>query len=285
MELAGKAAVVTGGAAGIGLALATALVEKGCSVMIADVEADEAEKAAASLREKGGTVEAAACDVRDYDAVMALADAAWSSFGRVDLVFANAGVMSGSSVIDYRPEHMDWIIDVNIKGVWNTVSIFGRRFRDAGQEAAICMTASEHAIGVPHLGGGIYTATKHAVLGMADVMRQELPENITVSLVFPGITQSKLYDSERNSPTGPTAEKAKEIGARVMAKGMDALVLARRTVEGVANGDFMIMTHPHIVGYAEKRWREISAAIAAVPPFDDSEQYDVARVQKEVLGG
>jgi ABC-type Zn uptake system ZnuABC Zn-binding protein ZnuA len=66
---------------------------------------------------------------------------------------------------------------------------------------------------------------------------------------------------------------------------MDALVLARRTVEGVANGDFMIMTHPHIVGYAEKRWREISAAIAAVPPFDDPEQYDVARVQKEVLGG
>ena len=75
MKLAGKAAVVTGGAAGIGLALATALVEKGCSVMIADVEADEAEKAAASLRENGGVVEATACDVRDYDAVTALADA------------------------------------------------------------------------------------------------------------------------------------------------------------------------------------------------------------------
>ncbi|MFN3231195.1 MAG: SDR family NAD(P)-dependent oxidoreductase [Alphaproteobacteria bacterium] len=285
MTLAGKAAVVTGGASGIGLGIARALVEKDCRVMLADIDGSRLDAAAQTLRDAGGTAETAICDVSDHAAVEALADAAWATFGSVQLVFNNAGVMSTSPIIDADPAEVDWMIDINVKGVWNGCSVFGKRFRDSGEDCVIGITASEHALGVPHLGGGIYTGTKHALLGMADVLRQEVPDNIKVSLVFPGIVQTELYDAQRSSPAGRAPEKVRAFGQRAMSFGMDPLYIGRRVVAGAEDGEFLVMTHPHVVAFAETRWKEVEAAFARAPEVEDPAQYSVERVMQKLRDG
>lgn len=285
MQVRGKAAVVTGGATGIGLGLAEALVEQGCRVMIADIEAEKAKAAAEKLRAKGGTVETAACNVADHASVAALADAAWAAFGNVDLVFNNAGVGANANVIDADPTEVDWIWGVNIKGVWNGCSIFGKRFVEQGTEAAICVTASEHALGVPHLGQGIYTASKHAVLGLSDVLRNELPVHVQVSVVCPGLVHTELHNAGRNGPNGAAPAEALALGAKVMARGMDPLEIGRKTIAGVEKGEFLIMTHPHARTIAEKRWNDIEEAFKRAASVENAAQYDVNTVVAAVLSG
>lgn len=283
MALEGAAAVVTGGGSGIGVGIATALVERGCRVMLADIDTEAAEQAALALRHGGADVRVAFCDVGEHASVEALADRAWAAFGAVQLVFNNAGVMSTAPVIDADPREVHWIIDTNLKGVWNGCSVFGRRFRDQQLPACIAITASEHSLGVPHLGGGIYTASKHAVLGMADVMRQELPEFIKVSLTFPGMVRTRIYEATRSSPIGPAPENVRAFGARAMAYGMDPLDVGRRAVQGAAEGQFMVMTHPHVRAIAERRWQAIDAAFAVAPAIANPEQYEVEAVMAKLM--
>lgn len=281
--LTDTAAVVTGGASGIGAGIARALAERGCRIMLADIDTGAAEEVAASLRERGAEAKVMACDVSDYASVEALADAAWSAFGSVHMIFNNAGVMSSAPVIDADPREVHWIIDTNLKGVWNGCSVFGKRFRAQRLPACIAITASEHSLGVPHLGGGIYTASKHAVLGMADVMRQELPDFITVSLTFPGMVRTRIYEATRSSPIGPAPENVRAFGERAMAYGMDPLEVGRRAVQGVEQGEFMVMTHPHVRAIAEKRWQAVDAAFARAPAIDNPEQYEVEAVMARLV--
>lgn len=285
MRVEGKAAVVTGAASGIGFGIAQALVEKGCRVLLADIELSKAKAAAERLRAMEGKVEAAACDVADYGSVATLADTAWAAFGQVDLLFNNAGVGATANLIDASPEDVDWIMGVNFKGVWNGCSIFGKRFVAQGSEATICTTASEHALGVPHLGQGIYTATKHAVLGLSDVLRGELPAHVQVSVVCPGLVHTELHNAGRNGPNGPAPAEALALGAKVMARGMDPLDIGRKTVAGVEKGEFLIMTHPYARTIAEKRWNDIDEAFKRAPSVENAAQYDVNSVVAAVLSG
>jgi len=281
--LTDTAAVVTGGGSGIGAGIARALAQRGCRIMLADIDINAAEQTAEALRQDGATVRAIACNVSDYTAVEALAEAAWSAFGSVQTIFNNAGVMSSAPVIDADPREVDWIIDTNLKGVWNGCSVFGKRFRAQGKPACVAITASEHSLGVPHLGGGIYTASKHAVLGMADVMRQELPDFISVSLTFPGMVRTRIYEATRSSPIGPAPEKVRAFGERAMAYGMDPLEVGRRAVEGVEQDEFMVMTHPHVRAIAEKRWNAVDAAFGRAPAIDNPGQYEVEAVMARLM--
>ncbi len=283
MILTDTAAVVTGGGSGIDAGIAKALAERGCRIMLADIDINAAEKTAEALRQDGAIARAIACNVSDYASVEALAEAAWSAYGSVQTIFNNAGVMSSAPVIDADPREVDWIIDTNLKGVWNGCSVFGKRFRTQGKPACIAITASEHSLGVPHLGGGIYTASKHAVLGMADVMRQELPDFISVSLTFPGMVRTRIYEATRSSPIGPAPEKVRAFGERAMAYGMDPLEVGRRAVEGVAQGEFMVMTHPHVHAIAEKRWQAVDAAFGRAPAVDNPGQYEVEAVMARLM--
>ncbi|MDX1581691.1 MAG: SDR family NAD(P)-dependent oxidoreductase [Alphaproteobacteria bacterium] len=284
MKISGQAAVVTGAATGIGFAMAELLASRGCKVMLADIEGEKVKAAAESLRGKAYEAEAMACDVSDYSAVQALAEQAEDAFGPIRLVFANAGVMSSAPVIKYDPREVDWMLGVNIKGVWNTCSIFGQKMLKQGSEGALCLTGSEHSLGVPHLGGGIYTATKHAVLGMADVMRAEMPDAVSVHVVCPGVTSTELYDSQRNSPAGPTPEQAKTMGAKVMSWGLAPSYIAQRALDGIEAGEFLIMTHPHVRAIAERRAQDVSAAFDAAPEVENAEQYSVEALMARLRG-
>ncbi|MEE9381629.1 MAG: SDR family NAD(P)-dependent oxidoreductase, partial [Hyphomonadaceae bacterium] len=196
-DFSGKAIVVTGGAAGLGKAFCEDLVTRGARIGVADIEGEKAKAVAAEI---GPSAWGFQVDVSDRGSVEALADEAWTAFGRVDGIFNNAGIGAGRDILRTAEEDLDWVLGVNLKGVWYGCQVFGQRFRDQGGPALIVNTGSEHSLGVPHLRGGAYTASKHAVHGLSDILRREVPEDIQVSLFCPGIVATEIWNSGRNRP-------------------------------------------------------------------------------------
>jgi len=290
MELRDKVAVVTGGASGIGHAIGLALAEKGAHVVVADIERERAESVAKEIAGAGVRSIGLVCDVAREESVEALADAAWKHFGRVDLIFNNAGVSGGTWLLESSAKDLRWLFEVNVFGVWYGCKAFGRRFKEQGTDAWIVNTGSEHSLGMPHIQAGFYTATKHAVLGLSDVLRNELPPHIGVSVLCPGVVKTDFWNASRNRPAehGGPAEptEGSETVKAIMAHGKDALEIGRQAVAGVERGDFYIVTHPHARGYAEKRNDEILAAFDRQAPFREGEErYDVTTIALEVLAG
>lgn len=280
MELSGKRAVVTGAASGIGLAIAEELIGRGAKVLLADVNAALLESVANSI---GGEVIWQSCDVADHAQVEALGRRAATDFGGVDLVFANAGVIASGPLLKMKPAEVDWILSVNIKGVWSTLAVFGEMMKAQPGGGRLCVTGSEHSLGFQHAGAGIYTATKHAVLGMADVLRAELPEAVSVSVFCPGLVATALGAGPRPAGLAPI-QRDSDMSARIQARGMPAADVARRAVDGTLAGEFLTVTHPHAVKAAERRFADISSAFAAQAPYtEESERYDVNRVIAEVV--
>ena len=182
-ELQGKVAVVTGAASGIGRGIAEALVGEGCHVVVADIDEVAARELAEQLTTSEVRVLGRGLDVTDREAVEALADHAWAEFGHVELCVNNAGVFPPMSrVISIDERDARWVLEVNLMGAWFGISAFGRRFVEQGTPAHILNTGSENSLGVAHTGAGFYTASKHALLGLSDVLRYELPDFIGVTI-------------------------------------------------------------------------------------------------------
>ena len=285
MRVERKVAVVTGAASGIGLALAKALSDRGCRLILADVDDDRVQAAA---KEIGGDAFAVECDVSDRSAVEALADAAQARYGDVDVVFNNAGVMpaSGPTATDADPLDLDWVLSVNVVGTWNGCSVFGRRFAARPQPGWIVNTASEHALGMQHAGQAFYTASKHAILGLSDVLRAELPGHVGISVLCPGLVQSQLWDASRHHarPLDADAESFLPFAKAVMDRGMPASEVAHKAIDGVERGDFLIITHASSRPAAERRAAEVSEAFDAQAPYDEGwQRYDVNTVIQAVL--
>ncbi|MGE0387731.1 MAG: SDR family NAD(P)-dependent oxidoreductase [Gammaproteobacteria bacterium] len=274
----GKGVVVTGAASGIGLGIARAFADAGARVMIADIDADGARAAAGQLQSRGAQAIAAGCDVADRAAVEALADRAWSELGRVDVIVNNAGTIARPGrLIDASPDDFRWLLDVNLIGVWNGCSVFGRRFVDQGSPAHIVNTGSEHSLIPAHPGAGFYTATKHGVLAISDILRLELPEFIGVSILCPGIVRTNLGAGPARRPErygGPVAGAGGAIDI-----GLDPDDVGRRVLAAVERGDFYIVTHSHVRQYVEQRYREILDAFdRQAPHAPGDEAYDMRRV-------
>lgn len=280
MDFTNKRAVVTGAASGIGRAIAQELATRGTRVLAADVDEAGLAQTRALLGEAG---EAMRCDVSDHAQVEALGERAADRFGGVDLAFANAGVIAGGNLLSMSPAEVDWILGVNVRGVWSTASVFGRMMLSQPEGGRLCITGSEHSLGFQHGGAGIYTASKHAVLGMADVLRAELPATVTVSVFCPGLVGTALGSGPRPRHLPPVRGNP-ELSAKIQSRGMSAQDVAARAVDGVARGDFLIVTHPHAIRAAERRYEEIGSAFAAQAPWrEGAERYDVNRVLAEVM--
>ncbi len=273
MNLDQYGAVVTGAASGIGRAIAAEIVARGGRVVVADI--DE-ERAAAAARDIGAGAFACRCDVTDTASIHALVDASEQLVGPVGLLFANAGVSVGGALIDAKPEEFDFVYAVNVRGVWQTSAAFARRMVDRGIAGRLCLTGSEHSIGLQHSGLGFYTASKHAVLGLADVLRAELPNEIGVSILCPGIVATELNRSKRNSSLPADDAATLAFGDLVMSMGKPAAEIGRRAVDGVLAGEFFIPTHAHSVRPAEKRWEEVRDAWTRLAPWHEgAEAYEM----------
>ena len=284
-DLRDRAAVVTGAGGGIGLGIARALAGAGVDVVVADIEADAAEAAARDLASTGVRTLACSCDVSDRSDVEALAERAWAAFGRIDILVNNAGVFPPiARLVDALEQDVRWVLDVNVMGVWNGCSVFGRRFVDQGSPAHIVNTGSENSLGMAHTGAAAYTASKHAVLGLSDVLRHELPDHIGVSIVCPGMVATRLGTAARNRPArfgGPL----EPVGPPGPALGLDPDEVGRLTVEGVRRGDFYIVTHPPVREIVQERCAEILGAFDAhAPRFDGDDRLDTRAIMRRTRG-
>ncbi len=186
-DIAGKAAVVTGGGSGIGMGLAKELGRHGARVAVADIQLAKAEVVAAAICQAGGEAMAIACDVTERASINAMRDAAIAALGPVSLVFANAGATSFTPLVDMTDADVDWIVQVNLMGVMNTTRAFLPGMIAAGG-GHICATSSMAGL----LPGWMpvhvpYSAAKMGIIGMMMNLAIELrPHNVFTTIYCPG---------------------------------------------------------------------------------------------------
>ena len=146
------------------------------------------------------------------------------------------------------------------------------------------MTASEHSLGLQHSGAGIYTASKQAVLALADVLRDELPEKVGISVFCPGIVATGLGDAVRPAHLKQPHDRQRAVARAVKAHGMTAESVARAAIEGTLRDDFLIVTHPHSFRAAERRFAQVEAGFAEQAPWtEEAKRFDVNRIVAQVL--
>jgi NAD(P)-dependent dehydrogenase (short-subunit alcohol dehydrogenase family) len=185
MQLAGKRAVVTGAATGIGRAVALRLAGEGAAIAIADINVDGAHEARRAIEAGGGVAHAIPTDVADPHAVRNLMDTAAARLGGIDVVVNNAGIVRCGAVADYDERDWDLTLNVNAKSVFLGVKYALPHLRWAGG-GSIVNTASIAALrGGP--GTTAYAASKGAVVSMTRQLANELaPEGIRVNCICPG---------------------------------------------------------------------------------------------------
>lgn len=282
----GRLVVVTGAGNGIGAALAAEAARRdAAAVAVADIDVDAAEQVASDIRSGGAHAVGVHCDVTDAQALDRLAGEMCTSYGSPGLVCANAGVAAaGGPLLEGEPRDARWVLEVNFFGVLTTLRSFGRSMAAAHEPGWLLATGSEHSLGLPHAGAGAYTASKHAVLGLCEVMRAELPGHVGISVLCPGLTSSRLWASGSSRPSefgGPT--EPQPISQAVIERGMAAEVVAQRALDGVAAGHFVIPTHYNARDYADARADEVAAAFDRLAAHDTS-SWDVGEVAAAVLG-
>lgn len=192
-DLSGRTAIVTGGATGIGAAIVRALARAGVRVAILDLDRDRAAALAGELDSKAVAL---AVDVRSRESVEAAMAEAFATLGKLDLLFANAGVSTMRKAVDLTDEEWDFNFAVNARGVFLTNQVVCRRWLADGSKGAIVNTASLAAkVGAPLLAH--YSASKFAVFGWTQALAREMaPHGIRVNAVCPGFVRTSMQERE-----------------------------------------------------------------------------------------
>jgi len=286
VKIDGRVVAVTGAGSGIGAALAEeAAARNAAAVAVIDVDADAAKAIADKIAAGGVPAAAFTCDVADVDAVERVASEVVAAFGTPGLVCANAGVSpEPAPLFDAEPDNLAWALSVNVVGTWATLRAFGRLMAAEPAPGWLLVTASEHALGVPFPGAGFYTASKHAVLGMTDVLRRELPEHLGISTMVPGLAATGLWRSGTLRPDGlggPLPES--DMARALFSRGMDAGAVAATALDGVAAERFLVATHGHAKSYSDAREADVAEAFAALSAAGGADvSYDVMAIIAEL---
>lgn len=265
-DLRGKTAFITGGASGLGLAMAEAFGHEGMNIMIADIEAGVAQEKVEALRAKQIKADWVKVDVTSRDSLRNGALATIAKFGKVHLVANNAGVGAGGAFGEVPEGDWDWVIDVNLKGVVYGMEVFAPLMEGHGEGGHFVNTASMAGHISP---GGMepYCATKFAVVAMSEGWQQQLaPKSIGVSVLCPGLVSTNIYAGRRNrqndayGETGkPVDQAALEQQRQWMAGGIDPLIVGQRVVEGVKDDDMYIFSHVEYESVVRDRYERVMA--------------------------
>lgn len=235
-----KTAIITGGASGIGRALAKELAGRGVHVVIADRQAELARDVAAEIRERGGSARAHELDVRDAEQVREVVEATFDETGRLDYLFNNAGIGVAAEMCDYDLADWDDVIDVNLRGVAYGIHAAYPRMIDQGF-GHIINTASVAGF-VPTPIQGSYTATKHAVVGLSKTLRIEARKyGVRVSALCPGAIRTPILEGGRYGRVKIGLDPA-ELAARIeRLRPMEPALLAPRVLRAVERNRAVII--------------------------------------------
>lgn len=243
-DFSGKVAVITGGAGGIGRALGRAVEAAGGTAMLADL---------------AGGDDVFACDVTDPASVEALAEAAWARFGRVDLVINNAGIGGGGKRMPETPlADARRIMEVNFWGVWHGCAVFAPRLAAQSHDSAIYNVASENALFCAVKRSAAYIASKHAVLGLTESLREDLPPHVHAGTIIPGWVG-----------TGINPESIRD-------QAMDADRFAAIVLPQIAAKEQFVVSHAYNPVRMHERVAALDAAFARYAPrYEGDDEYDV----------
>lgn len=264
----GKTAVITGGASGMGLAMAESFARVGMNIVLADVEAGALKIAAERIEALGVSALAVQADVSDEADMDHLGEVVREGFGTPEIVCLNAGVAGGGG-----PTHLlstkdwKWAIDVNLYGIIHGLRVFlgGMREADAGH---IVITAS--VAGLTSFPGSIpYNATKHAAVTIAEGLFSELAEagsGVAVHCLCPGVVSTNIHKSERNRPKelqnakegeGPLSPEYENFMEQLYGTAKQPEEVAELVFEAIVNGRFWIQTDGYYREVIKARHRAI----------------------------
>jgi NAD(P)-dependent dehydrogenase (short-subunit alcohol dehydrogenase family) len=284
-DLQGKVAVITGGASGIGRAVALAAAGEGMKVVIADIEEGALKDAEHELTGQGAEAIAVLTDVADQASVHELRDRALQRFGAVHLVHNNAGVGGGGPLWEVPEHDWRWTLGVNLWGVIHGVTTFVPLLIEQGEGHVVNTASIAGLTTAPFLGP--YSASKQAVVAISETLYKDLQmagvSGVGVSVLCPGFVQTRIADSGRNRPDwAPAREVEVEVevvvdvevdgegkgdgevqGAvraaiqRMVDAGIPASVVAERVLDAVRNDTFYILTHPELHVAIQTRFEDI----------------------------
>ena len=255
-DLATRTAVVTGAAAGIGLAIAERCVKEGMKVVLADINQEVLDAQVRRLAAQGHEVCARVTDVTSQASVQALADFATATYGDIHMVCNNAGIGGGAA--DDRPlweaslSDWKWVMDINVWGVIHGIRAFVPLLQCHGQPAHIVNTASKAAL---LCGTSLYSTTKHAVLALTEALHAQLllsSPQVGATVLCPGAVNTDLLRNSqriRPAPADPVKDPAganefmhdyRSTVQTRMAAGQSPAEIADLLIEGLRKGDFYI---------------------------------------------
>jgi NAD(P)-dependent dehydrogenase (short-subunit alcohol dehydrogenase family) len=273
-DLPGKTAFVTGGASGIGLGIAKALLGAGMNVVIADIRDDHLAAATAELGQPSGVL-ALKLDVTDRAAYARAADAAEARFGKIHILCNNAGVAVVGPTELATFADWDWVLGVNLGGTVNGIVTLLPRIKRHGEGGHIVNTASMSGL-MPHPGATLYGTSKGAVVHMIECMRAELePQGIICSAFCPGAVQSNIADAAKTRPaelsdTGyAEADKRRQQGGNFFHLYMTKEDVGARVLRGILNDELYILTHSEFREGVEDRAQAMCAAVPDLPENDE----------------
>jgi len=247
-----RVAVVTGAASGIGLATAQRFAEEGMKVVLADIQVDALNEAVSLLSNAGHDVIGVPTDVSKREDIQALADKTIATFGKVNIVHNNAGVVRAGTLEELTDEDWQWVINVDLWSVIHGVSIFLPLIKHSG-EGHIINTASTNGLQAS-MNIAPYSVAKFGVVALTETLRLELVEidsPVSASVLCPGAVQTRICESDRNrQATGlgagnesDTEQAFKDIAGPIVDAGIAPSAVAQMIVDAINNNDFWIITH------------------------------------------
>ncbi|WP_454763801.1 SDR family oxidoreductase [Cupriavidus campinensis] len=283
-----KVAVITGGASGFGKEFARIGAALGMKLVLADVQEDALDATVAAFKAQGAQVIGLRTDVSRAEDVQALADAAMTAFGEVNLLFNNAGVGAGGLLWENTQKDWDWVLGVNLYGVIHGVRIFtplmlAAAKQDPGYQGHIVNTASMAGLLNPPA-MSVYNVSKHAVVSLSESLYQDLSlvtEQVHCSVLCPYFVPTGISQSQRNRPAGlaneapPTRSQlvSQALSDKAVSSGkVSAADVAQLTFDAIRDESFYIYSHPQALETVRQRMEDIVGQRNPSDPFGDKRE-------------
>ncbi len=280
----GRTAVITGAASGFGLEASRIGARLGMNIVMADVQQDALDTAAAEITALGAPVLAHRLDVSKAAEVEALGAAALARFGAPHFVFNNAGVGAGGLIWETSLKDWEWVVGVNLMGVAHGIRVFTPMMLEAARadpsyEGHIVNTASMAGLlNAPNM--GVYNATKSAVVAMSETLYQDLrlvTDQISASVLCPFFVPTGIVHSHRNRPADMTDADAKPTRSQLIGQAMSdkavssgkvtAAQVAQFVFDAIAEQQFYIYSHPRSLASVQVRMEDIVIPRNPTDPF------------------